>query len=48
MYVVLLNDSVSWFYKNTKKQKLLLTSCDTEDWSNDAEKSALALHFKIY
>ncbi len=27
-------------------------SCDTEDWSNDAENSALAhrnkLHFKIY
>ncbi len=29
-------------------------SCDTEDWSNDAEKSAvhhrnkLGLHFKIY
>jgi len=24
-------------------------SCDTEDWSNDAEKhSALTLHFKIY
>ncbi len=45
------------FHKNNKKQKLfvefiIIRLCDTEDWSDDAEKSDLhhrnKLHFKIY
>ncbi len=41
------------FHKNNKKQKLFLKRlCDTEDWSDDAEKSDLhhrnKMYFKIY
>ncbi len=36
--------AVSWFSQNNKKneaEQLFEGSCDTEDWSNDAENSAL-------
>ncbi len=41
-------------FSSTKHKKRMISegSCDTEDWSNDAENSALRrrnkLHFKIY